>query len=131
MAAEELERVDPRRVAVAPVNLEPIGADEGEMHGTDIRSHGHGIKQGPARHLIDALGTRAGQPKLPRGKPDRGATGDPLEQDPIVAPSNCGRDRRRSARTTLLGYLSVHWIAERTGRLHYPQRTNDTARFPL
>ena len=131
MAAEELERVDPGRVAVAPVNPEPISADEGEMHGTDIRSHRHGIEEGPARHLIDALGTRARQPKPPCGKPDRGATGDPLEQDPIVAPSDCGGDRRRSARTTLLGYLPVRRIAELTSRLHYPQRTNDTARFPL
>ena len=94
-------------MAVTPVNPESIGANECNLQGTDIRWHHHGIEERTARHFVDTLGTRTGEPKLPRGQPRRNPAGDPLEENPIIAASDRGWDRRGSARTALLGYLST------------------------
>lgn len=106
MAAEEVERVNAGRMAVAPVDPEPIGADQGQVHRADVGRHARMVQDRPAGYFIDALGTRTGQPEFPRGQPRHGAVASPLEQDSIISPSDRGGDRRGSARTALLGYLS-------------------------
>jgi hypothetical protein len=92
-------------MAIAPVNPEPIRADQSQTDRADILGHARRIEGRAAGHFIDTLGTGTRQPEFPRGQPRNGAVTGPLEQDSIISPSDRGGDRRRSARTALLGYL--------------------------
>jgi len=83
-AEQTLEGIDPRRVAIAPLDLEAIRAHEGEGKRPDIGGDGGRIQQWPATHLLHAAGARAGQTQVAGGKEPFVTTLVPLDAEPVV-----------------------------------------------
>lgn len=81
---QAVEREDPGPMAVAPVDPEPVGSHQLDGHGPDVCRDPGGVEQGPASHLLDALGAGAGQAELPGGVERLVASAIPVEQEAVV-----------------------------------------------
>lgn len=112
------------------MDSESVGTNECDVDRTNVGRHGARVEQRPARHFLHALRARTGEPQIPSGNPPGMAAGFPLEENAIVTPGNGGGNRRCSARTALLGYLTTRRKPADAGRLINPQRSNATAGFP-
>src|SRR4051812_39939806 len=62
--AQRAEVVDPRGVAVGPVDVARVVADDVDGARANLRRDGAGVEQGLARGLFDALGATAGEAQV-------------------------------------------------------------------
>jgi hypothetical protein len=80
-----LEGVDAGAMTVAPLDAEPIGADQGKRNWSDVSRNGGRIQDRQAAHLIHAGGAGAGQAQVTGGIHGM-VFGVPFDDDAVVPP---------------------------------------------
>src|SRR5215213_8245315 len=80
-----LEGIDPRTVAVAPVNPETVGTDQSQAQRFDVGRHRSRVEQWTPADLFDAAGTGTGQPKQSCREKGLVTPVIPFDEDAVVA----------------------------------------------
>jgi hypothetical protein len=83
-AEQPLKSVNPGCVAIAPLDFEPIGTNQGNRDRPDIRRYGGRVQDRAAAHLLHASCTRTSQAQVAGRKEAFMAALVPFNTKPVV-----------------------------------------------